>query len=156
MTKKAISVSIKAMLILLCATGIACLVMMPRILDYLLPGWSPTTHRYWLYSIYLCSVPCFLSLLPAWLISNNIGKNRSFCNENSVLMKCIGIFMSVDTAAFLIINIALYALGRSFTAFFIAFFLINAVFFALAVCALSLSSLLSNASELQDQSDFTI
>ena len=156
MTKKTISISIKATLILLCATGIACLVMMPRILDYLLPGWSPATHRYWLYSIYLCAVPCFLTLAPAWLISGNIGHNNSFCVQNKTLMKAIGILMGIDTVIFLLTNTVLYIAGRSFTAFFIACFLINAIFFALTVCALALSSLLSNANELQEQSDYTI
>ncbi len=71
-------------------------------------------------------------------------------------MKWIGYFMLSDTAIIFIMNIVLFCLGRAFPALFIAFFLIIAIFFAMTVCAFALSSLLKNATELQEQSDFTI
>lgn len=156
MSKKAISISVKTMIILLAVTGISCCFMMKRIIDYLLPGFSGTTHYYWLIFLIACSVPCFCALVPAWLISSNIRDGNSFCMQNAKHIKEIGIFMAIDAVLILIMNIIFFALGMSFTAFFIAFFLIFAIFFALSTCSFALSSLIANASELQEQSDFTI
>ena len=144
------------MTILLAVTGIACCWMMRRILDYLLPGFSNATHTYWLYFFYVCAIPCFCALVPAWRIADNIGKRKAFCKENAKYMKHIGIMMAFDTAVIFVMNLAFFLAGLSFKAFFISFFLVFAIFFAITVCALALSSLLENASDLQNQSDFTI
>lgn len=156
MDKKTIAVLIKVMIFMLGITGIACCLMMPRILDYILPGFSKKTHTYWLIFLITAAVPCFFSLFPAWKIADNIGNGSAFCNNNSKYMKYIGIFMLFDTALILISNIMFYFMGLSFTAFFIAFFLIFAIFFAISSCSFALSSLLKNASDLQEQSDLTI
>ncbi len=156
MNKKTISVLIKLMIIILGITGIACCLMMPRILDYILPGFSKRTHTYWLIFLITTAVPCFFSLFPAWKISDNIGNDSAFCNDNAKYMKYIGVFMLFDTVLILLSNIIFYCTGLSFTAFFIAFFLIFAIFFALSSCSFALSSLLKNASDLQEQSDLTI
>ena len=156
MSKKTISYSIKAMIILLTLTGACFLSGIGRIVDYLLPGFSRTTHTYWIIFFIICSVPCFLSLIPAWRVSTNIGNNKAFCMENAGYMKAIGILMGIDTAFVFIMNTSLFIMGRSFFAFFLSFFLIFAIFFALSICSFALCALLNNASELQHQSDFTI
>lgn len=156
MSKKTISQCMKAAILLLGVTGIICCAMMGRIIDYMLPGFSPMTHRLWLYVLYLCAVPCFLSLVPAWLTAGNIGKNHSFCLQNAKYMKLIGCLTLFVAAALGIGNIIYYCIGRSFFAFFLACFLPVAVFGTAAVCAFALSALLKNATELQDQSDWTI
>ena len=156
MNKKTISYSIKAMIILLMLTGASCLAGMKRIVDYLLPGFSRVTHTYWIIFFIICAIPCFISLIPAWKISTNIGNSKAFCIENAKHMHLIGILTAIDTVIIFIMNTAFYVIGRSFFVFFVSFFLIFAIFFALSVCSFALSSLLHNASELQYQSDFTI
>ncbi|MBQ9227978.1 MAG: DUF2975 domain-containing protein [Eubacterium sp.] len=156
MTKQTVTILIRVMLILLAVTGLVCLLMMHRIVEYLLPGFSVRTHSYWLYAIYACAFPCFMALLPAWRIAGNIRRNRSFTLSTAKSMRAIGWLMVCDTVLVLITNTVLYAIGRSFFAFFIAVFLIVACFFAAAVCAFSCSYLLRNATSLQEQSDFTI
>lgn len=156
MNKKTISYLLKSMLILLMLTGSGCIAGMKRIVDYLLPGFSRITHTYWIIFFIICAVPCFISLIPVWKISTNIGNNKAFCKENAKHMHLIGILTAADTVFIFIMNIAFYIMGRSFFAFFVSFFLIFAIFFALSVCSFALSSLLHNASELQYQSDFTI
>lgn len=156
MSKKKISTIIKIMVILLALTGMCCCIMMPRITEYLLPGFSTSTHCYWLVFIYLAAIPCFAALIPAWLISNKISKNNAFCKSNARYMLIIARLMAVDSALIFCANIAFYAMGLSFFAFFVAMFLIFAIFFAISSCAYALSSLIDNATDLQEQSDLTI
>ncbi|MFR5876998.1 MAG: DUF2975 domain-containing protein [Eubacterium sp.] len=156
MSKKSISISVKSMIVLLVLTGIACCIMMNRIINYILPGFSGTTHYCWLIFIITCAVPCFCALIPAWIISSNIRDGKSFCLSNVKHMKEIGILMTIDTILVFVMNIVFYILKMSFPALFVAFFLIFAIFFSISVCAFALSSLIRNASELQDQSDLTI
>lgn len=156
MSKKAISISVKIMIILLAVTGIICCFMMSRITEYLLPGFSGTTHYYWLVFLIICALPCFCALIPAWIISSNIRDGKSFCMSNAKNMKIIGIFMAIDTGLIFVMNIVFYLIKLSFPALFVAFFLIFAIFFALSTCSFALSSLIANASELQEQSDLTI
>ena len=156
MKKKTIGVLIKVAIILLALSGLLCCVLMRRILDYILPGFSPLTHRMWLTALYICAVPCFAALVPAWLIAGNIGNNKSFCKENAVYTKWTGIFMAADTALVAVSDTVLFALGRSFFSLFVSFSLIIAIFLAVSICAFALSSLLENASVLQNQYDYTI
>jgi len=156
MKKKTIGILIKIAIILLALSGLLCLVMMRRILDYMLPGFSGMTHRMWLMALYTCAIPCFAALVPAWLIAGNIGTNKSFCKENAHYTKWVGILMSVDTVLIAAANAGLFVLGRSFFALFISFSLIIAIFLSISICAFALSSLLDNATVLQNQSDFTI
>ena len=156
MNKRTIGILIKAAIVLLGISGLICCIVMRRILDYILPGFSLITHNMWLCSLYICAVPCFVALVPAWSIAGNIQKNKSFCKENAKNTKIIGCLMATDTVLVVITNTLLFAAGRSFFALFISFSLIIAIFLAISICAFALSSLLENATVLQDQSDYTI
>lgn len=156
MTKRTIGITIKAAIVLLGVAGFICCVLMPRILDYILPGFSPITHNMWLYALYICAAPCFAALFPAWKIAGCIAQNKSFCIENAKHSKAIGSLMAIDTVLVLVTDTLLFVLGRSFLALFISFSLIIAIFLAASICAFALSSLLENAAILQDQSDYTI
>ncbi len=156
MDKPTISKIIKFAILMLGLTGLLCCTLMPRILDYILPGFSPVTHRMWLYALYICAVPCFASLVPAWLVAGNIGRDKSFCPENAKHTKIIGFLMAADTVLTLLTDCILFALGRSFLSLFLSFSLIIAILCSVSVCALALSYLLGNAAVLQNQSDYTI
>ena len=156
MTKKTIGILLKVVIILLALSGLMCCVMMQRILNYILPGFSPMTHRTWLMALYVCALPCFASLVPAWLIAGNIANNKSFCKENANYTRLIGIFMAADTILAAAADAILFICGMSFFHLFAAFILIIAILLAISICAFALSSLLDNAAVLQDQSDFTI
>ena len=156
MSKKLIAVLIKVTILILFLSGLICCFAMKKILNYILPGYSPMTHRMWLVALYVCAMPCFTSLIPAWLTATNIGINRSFCNENAVYLKSIGVLMAIDTVLITAADAVLFILGRSFFALFISFSLIIAIFLAISICAFALSSLIKNAAVLQDQSDYTI
>ena len=156
MNKKLIDILLKVTIIILFLSGLICCFAMKRILNYILPGFSPMTHRMWLVALYVCALPCFASLIPAWLIAGNIGANRSFCNENALYIKAIGVLMAINTVIIAVADAVLYIIGRSFFALFISFSLIIAIFLAISVCAFALSSLINNAAVLQDQSDYTI
>ena len=156
MTKRKIGILIKASIVLLGVAGFICCLLMQRILDYVLPGFSPITHNMWLYALYVCAAPCFAALYPSWKIAGNIQNNKSFCRENARHSKVLGYLMAIDTVLVVVTNTLLFAIGRSFLALFISFSLIIAIFLAASICAFALSSLIDNAAVLQDQSDYTI
>jgi uncharacterized membrane protein YuzA (DUF378 family) len=156
MSKSTISIMVKIMIIALAITGGICCYLMFDIVGYLFPGFSYKSHLIWTIFVEIAAIPCFLSLIPAWLISNNIRDNYAFCYSNVKLMKIIGIFMGIDSLIILLCNIIFYAIGISFYFMFIGFFLIFAIFFALSVCAFALSSLIGNATQLQVENDLTI
>lgn len=156
MSRKLISTMIKATILFLAITGLICCVMMPTIVKYILPGFSAKTHLYWSAFLTISSIPCFCALVPAWIIADNIKKSKAFCQNNAKMMHLIGIFMAVDTVLIFLVNIIYLIAKISFIYLFSAFFLIIAIFFALSVCSFALSSLISNATELQIQSDLTI
>ena len=156
MSKKTIGILIKCSIIILGLSGLLCCVMMQRILDYMLPGFSAMTHRMWLLALYVCALPCFGALVPAWMIAGNIAGKKSFCKENAVYAKAVGILMAIETALVVVSNTVLFLMGRSFFALFVSFSLIVAIFLALSICAFALASLLDNATVLQNQYDYTI
>ena len=156
MSKKLIGILIKVTILILFLSGLVCCFEMKKILNYILPGYSPMTHRMWLVALYVCALPCFASLIPAWLTAGSIAANRSFCNENALYLRAIAILMAIDTALIAVADAVLFVIGRSFFALFISFSLIIAIFLAVSICAFALSSLIKNAAVLQDQSDFTI
>ncbi|MBQ7203050.1 MAG: DUF2975 domain-containing protein [Eubacterium sp.] len=156
MKKTTIGILLKIAIIMLGITGLLCCLMMGRILEYILPGFSGTTHSIWLYSLYFCALPCFVSLAPAWIISTNIAKKRAFSPENATFTKHIGYLMAGETLLVALTNTLMLVTGRSYFALFLSFSLIIAIFLAVSICAFVLSSLLENASVLQNQSDYTI
>lgn len=156
MNKKTITVLLKTMIAVLGVLGVVCCFNMPSIVDYIFPGWSPFTQRLWLGIFWVSALPCFVMLIPAWRIAGNIGKNQSFCRANVRHTRLLGVLAAVNTGNLALANLITMANGRSFFAFFLSFFFIVAVFFALSVCAFSFSYLLGNAVTLQEQSDFTI
>lgn len=156
MSRKMISAMVKTTIVFLALTGILCCVMMPTIVNYILPGFSGRTHIYWSVFLIFSAIPCFGALIPAWIIADNIKKSKAFCKSNAKMMHLIGILMAVDTSILFMVNILYFICKISFVYLFSAFFLIIAIFFALSVCSFALSSLIANATELQIQSDLTI
>lgn len=156
MDKKTVEKLLKMMIAALGLTGIICCILMPNIIMYIFPGWSAPTLRLWLGILYCAALPCFAALIPSWRIAGSIGKGKSFSEENVKSTRIIGILTAAETAFLFAANILTFAIGRSFPAFFAAFYLVIALFFAVCTVSFSISALLKNAVVLQDQSDYTI
>lgn len=116
------------------------------------------SNRFWPWLIFLwvSGIPCFTVLLLGWKISSNIGKDKSFSEENSKLLKWISSLSAADSGFFFAGNVLLLLMNMSHPSVVIASFLIVFVGIAVAVVSAVLSYLVKKAAVLQEQSDWTI
>ena len=110
----------------------------------------------WLLFLWCTGVPCYGALLLGWKIAGNIGADRSFSLENSVLLRKISRLAAFDSLLVFVGNLVLLALHFSHpSAVLLSLFVVFAGL-AIAVAAACLSHLVHRAAELQEQSDLTI
>lgn len=116
------------------------------------------SNRFWPWLIFIwgSGIPCFVALYCAWKITANIGKDRSFTEQNASLLKSISILSIGDAGFFFVGNAALLLLNMSHPAVAIASLAVVFVGVAIAVAAAVLSHLVKKAAVLQDESDWTI
>lgn len=110
----------------------------------------------WLAFLWAAAIPCFAALAAAWKITENIGKDRSFSEENAALFPQDLHFIRGGRRIFFAGNLALLLLDMSHPS--VVLFSLVVVFggIAVAVAAAVLSHLSKKAALLQEQSDFTI
>ena len=109
----------------------------------------------WLMFIFGTSLPCAAGFVFAWLITVNIGRDRSFSAENSRYLKYIAILAAV-AAYFFIGNVIFLSLNMSHPGVMILSLMIVFAAAAVAVAAAALSHLVYKAALLQEESDLTI
>ena len=102
------------------------------------------------------AVPCFAVLVLAWRIATNIGRDRSFSNENASLLKWISVLAAADAAFFFLGNVVMLLLDMSHPSVVLASFIIVFAGIAVAVISAVLSHLVKKAAVLQEESDLTI
>ena len=102
------------------------------------------------------SVPCYIVLAFGWQIAANIGKDKSFCEENANKLKYISLLAAGDSAWFFVVSIAFLLLKISRPEITISSMLIVFIGVAISVVAAALSHLVKKAADLQEQSDLTI
>ena len=114
--------------------------------------------RYWPWLIFLwgTAIPCYAALFLGWRIADNIGKDRSFSEENAHFLRIISWLAAGDAAYFFLGNLILLFADMSHPG--VALFSLLVVFagIAVAVAAAVLSHLVRKAAALQEQSDLTI
>ena len=111
----------------------------------------------WLVFLWLCSVPCFVSLFFGWKIAKNIGNDNSFSFDNSKHLKTISALAAFDSAFFFSGNWALLFLNMSHPGVAIIFApLVIFVGIAVAVVCAALSHLVYKSAVLQSENDLTI
>ena len=113
-------------------------------------------HWPWMIFLWLTAIPCFAALVMGWRIAVNIGKDRSFSEENARLLQRIGYLAAADTAFFFLGNIVFFFLGMNHAGIMLASLLICFAGVAVTVAAVCLSHLVHKAADLQEQSDLTI
>ena len=113
-------------------------------------------HWPWMIFLWLTAIPCFAALVMGWRIAMNIGKDRSFSEENARLLQRIGYLAAADTAFFFLGNIVFFFLGMNHAGIMLASLLICFAGVAVTVAAVCLSHLVHKAADLQEQSDLTI
>ena len=111
----------------------------------------------WLIFLWLCAVPCFVSLFFGWKIADNIGADKSFSFENAKNLKIISALAAGDSAFFLIGNWSLVLMDMSHPG--VAIILAPLVIFvgiAISIVSAALSHLVYKSAVLQSESDLTI
>lgn len=110
----------------------------------------------WLIFIWVSAIPCFTVLAFSWKIADNIGRNLSFTEQNSKLLKWISALATGDAGFFFIGNIMLLLFDMSHPSVVIASFVVVFAGVAVSVASAVLSHLVRKAAVLQEESDWTI
>ncbi|MBQ8135122.1 MAG: DUF2975 domain-containing protein [Clostridia bacterium] len=110
----------------------------------------------WLIFLWVTAVPCYLVLVFGWKISVNIGKDRSFCEDNAKYLKWISMLAAGDSIFFFVMNIIYMFLGMNHPGIVLASLIVTFIGVAVTVAAAALSHLVIKASKLQEDSDLTI
>ncbi len=133
-------------------------VIFPSYGQSLVTDYPEFANRFWPWLIFLwvSGIPCYIVLVFGWMIASNIGKDRSFSNENAKYLKWISGLAAGDGIFFFIGNVVLLFTNMSHPG--VALFSLIVVFagVAVAVAAAALSHLVKKAAVLQEQSDLTI
>ena len=116
------------------------------------------SHYFWPWMVFLwvSAVPCYAMLVYGWKVVVNIGRDRSFCNENAYALKNISYLALCDSVYFFVGNVVLYLMDMNHPSVFLASFFVIFAGVAVAVAAAALSHLVLKAARLQEQSDLTI
>ena len=104
----------------------------------------------------LTFIPVAVSLVLAWNIFTQIGRDNSFCHKNALRLRCISRLALADTAAYFIALIAVFVLAGEEYRMMLLFFGIIVMGFCFTVAAAALSHLTEKAASLKDENDLTI
>lgn len=148
--------------IIIIGVGVCGLVIYAFVIPYLgteLKTWYPEfSHRFWPWLIFIWAtgVPCYVVLIFGWKIASNIGRDKSFSQENAKFLKWISGLGAADTGLFFVGNVAFLFLNMSHPSVVLASFFIVFAGVAVSVASAVLSHLVKKAADLQEQSDLTI
>ena len=137
---------------------ILCAVVIP-VVGRELSGMSPELGRYfkpWVIFVWVLAIPCFAALIHAWMIFNNIEKDKAFSMENAKHMEKISYLAGADTIALISGNIVLLILNINHPSVFLVFLMIGIIGIGISFAAAVLSHLIQKAANLQDENDLTI
>ena len=159
MKQKSLSNRLKAIII---GMGIIGLVfyglVVPELGNDLVSHYPEYSSAYylWIGFLWLTAVPCYIVLYFAWKISDNIGKDNSFCKENAVCMKHISTLAAGDSIFFFAGNIIYLVIGFNHPSIVLAALAVVFIGISIAVAAAVLSHLILKAAEMKEENDLTI
>ena len=110
----------------------------------------------WSGLLWLTALPCYIVLYLAWKISDNIGKDNSFCKENALGMKYISTLALGDSIFFFAGNIIYLIIGFNHPSVILAALAVVFIGISIAVAAAVLSHLILKAAQLKEENDLTI
>ena len=110
----------------------------------------------WLLFLWVSGIHCFIVLFMGWKIAENIGRDRSFSEENARLLQRVAWLAAGDTAYFFVGNIVLLFMSMNHPGILLLSLLVCFAGVAVTVAAACLSHLVYKAADLQEQSDLTI
>ena len=106
--------------------------------------------------LWVSGIPCYFALFFAMKIAVNIGKDRSFSEENAVLLKRISTLALIDSAYIFVGCLLSLAFGSGEPMAAVIALVIVFAGIAIAIAAAALSHLVMKAAELQQENDLTI
>lgn len=111
----------------------------------------------WLIFLWVCAIPCFVSLYFGWKIAENIGLDKSFSFDNSKNLKIISQLAAADSAFFLIGNWVLVFFDMNHPGVALIFApLVTFVGAAVSVVSAAVSHLVYKSAILQSENDLTV
>ena len=110
----------------------------------------------WLLFLWATGIPCYTALFFAWKIASNIARDNSFCRDNARLMNRIAKLAAADGIFFFLGNLVLLFAGINHPGIVIVSIFVTCIAMGIFVAASALSHFIMEASELQEQSDYTI
>ena len=115
-------------------------------------------YAFWpcLIFLWLTALPCFAALGVGWKVADNIGKDRTFTEENAKLISAIAIIAACDSAFFFIGNIVLLFFNCNHPGFVLLSWVVVLLGAAISIGFACLSHLVRKAANLQNENDLTI
>ena len=110
----------------------------------------------WLIFLWITAIPCYAALVFGWKISENIGRDKSFSQENAKHLAWIAKLAAADSAYFFLGNIVLLLCNMSHPGIVLLSMLVVFAGVAVTVAAAALSHLVLKAAALQEESELTI
>lgn len=159
MTQKKLSKYLCFIVYFLAFAGMfALLFLAPKVGVSLAGKYHRFSHLYYpsLIFIWICAVPYYLSLYAAHLIAKDIGRDKSFSEDNSHRLKRIGIYCIAESILIFVILIALVSMHVLNPILILILILLSLTVIALAVVCFALSHLVLKAAKLQEENDLTI
>lgn len=113
---------------------------------------------YWPWQIFLwlCGVPCFLSLVPGWRVFGRLAKKNAFCRENGEDMKSIARLAFFDTVLFVVGNAVMVGFGWHHPGYLLMAAVVALCGAAIGVVAQVLGMLVLEATAMREENDLTI
>ena len=159
MKQKSLSLWLKAIIIGMALCGLVIfLAVLPSFGSSLVYQYPEFSNRYWpwLTFLWIAGLPCFAVLFFAWRIAESIGNDRSFSKSNATLLKWIAWMAAGDALCFFMGNVLLLLLNMSHPGVALLSLIVVFAGVCIAVAAAALSHLVLKATDLQEQSDWTI
>ncbi len=160
MTQKALSKWLKMAIIAVGVFGLFLYVFLIPYYGYFLAYVEYPEFSYfyvpWLVFLSVSGLPCYAVLVLGWLISSNIGRDRSFSEANSKYLKWIAILAGADSIYFFIGDVGLWFAGMNHPGVALFLLSVELIGIPVTIAAAVLSHLVHRAAVLQEQNDLTI
>ena len=110
----------------------------------------------WLIFLWLCAVPCFLSLVPGWRVFGRLAQKNAFCIKNGEDMKKIARLAFFDTLLFAAGNAAMLFFNWHHPGLLLAACAVCCCGALIGVVAQVLGMLVLEATAMREENDLTI
>ena len=160
MDQKKLALWLKIIIIVTALCGIAiCGLVLPMVGQSIADSYGGEfDYAFWpcLIFLWICALPCFAALAIGWRIASNIGRDRSFTEENAKLISVISILAAADSVFFFVGNVVLLCFSCNHPGFVVLSLVVTFVGIAVSIGLACLSHLVRKAAGLQAESDLTI